>query len=148
MFWQRKQHTKIRAALGWLAILLQLIVSVEVSFGLNLCVAEDGHTTLEFGHSELPCVQDSLRHHPDDEAIDAHELTRHPCQDLPLLGALTYVKRDTQSDRHLPVLSALSAPVQTSAPTLSRLALPPKAVEASFFREQTAHFLRTVILLV
>lgn len=140
------RHTIARATIGWFAVFLQLLVSAETPYGLNLCVAEDGHATLEFSHVEPSCAQDSLRHHPDQRVIDAQDLARHPCKDVPLLGAAEYVKA-SQRDIPLPLLTALSAPAQSS-PLRSLRSVSARTVDASVSHQQATHFLRTIILLV
>lgn len=67
-----------------LLLVLQLLSGIAPA-GLNLCVADDGHTTLEFSHAELPCLRDLERHHPGQTAFAPHEFEQHACEDVPLL---------------------------------------------------------------
>ena len=65
-------------------VLLQIAVGLTPA-GFGLCIAADGHTALEVAHDGLPCLQEVRRHHPDDAAVDAREIARHPCRCVPLL---------------------------------------------------------------
>ena len=73
-----------RAAVGCLALLLQLAAGLEAPFDLNLCIAEDGHTVLELSHADGRCTQEVERHHPEWGALDPDEFAHHPCRDLSL----------------------------------------------------------------
>lgn len=73
-----------RASIALLASLLQLIAGIESAMGLSLCIAEDGHTSLELAHADDTCALEVERHHPQLDEIDAEELAEHPCRDLNL----------------------------------------------------------------
>ena len=73
------------ARVAWIFIGLQLLVGLNGPFGIGLCVAEDGHTTLELRHADTRCGVDARRHHSEVEVLDAAEFERHPCRDIPLL---------------------------------------------------------------
>ncbi len=73
-----------RASIALLASLLQLIAGVESAMGLSLCIAEDGHASLELAHADETCALEVERHHPELDEIGAEELAEHPCRDLSL----------------------------------------------------------------
>lgn len=52
--------------------------------GLSLCIAQDGHTSLELAHAEDTCALEVERHHPGLDEIGAEEFAEHPCRDLNL----------------------------------------------------------------
>lgn len=81
--------TRVRAT--WLALSLSLSASVATSLGLSLCVAKDGHASLELSHADTPCTLEVERHHPDEAAFDAHELSHHPCEDRPLVQCASWM---------------------------------------------------------
>ena len=63
-----------RASIALLASLLQLIAGVESAMGLSLCIAEDGHASLELAHADETCALEVERHHPElDEIFPAGE---------------------------------------------------------------------------
>lgn len=78
---QRRQIARV----AWIFIGLQLLVGLNGPFGIGLCVAEDGHTTIELTHADTQCGADARRHHSDMEVLDSSEFERHPCRDVPLL---------------------------------------------------------------
>ncbi|MBM4265879.1 MAG: hypothetical protein FJ144_04585 [Deltaproteobacteria bacterium] len=93
----RSRPTRVRAT--WLALSLLLSVSVATSLGLSLCIAKDGHASLELSHADAPCTLEVERHHPEEAAFDARELSHHPCEDRPLTQrtswmASPYVRMD------------------------------------------------------
>ena len=81
--WMGRSRTK-RAAVGCLALLLQLAAGFEAPLDLNLCIAEDGHTVLELAHAEGACIREVERHHREWEALDFGGIAHHPCRDLNL----------------------------------------------------------------
>lgn len=73
-----------RAAVAGLALVLQMVAGVGAVFDVNLCIADDGHASLEFAHSRSECRQEVARHHPDLSSIEPAEFAHHPCRDLSL----------------------------------------------------------------
>lgn len=76
--------------------MIVLLAGLELPTGLSVCVAEDGHATIEVAHAELPCTSHLRRHHPDG-AVEASHLGEHPCRDLPFLGESA--RRDASGSR-------------------------------------------------
>ncbi len=141
-----KRRNRRGRAIGWLVVAIQLLISVEAPVGLNLCIAEDGHTAIEFSHAQQPsCNRDSERHHPGEQVSDAHDVARHPCNDVPLLRATAYVT--TAQPRHLlPALLALPESIQI--PQTRGLEAPSLGPVEQFIAPNATHLLRTVVLLV
>lgn len=73
-----------RAAVAVLALVLQMVAGVGAVFDVNLCIADDGHASLEFAHTRSECRQEVARHHPDLSSIEPAEFAHHPCRDLSL----------------------------------------------------------------
>jgi hypothetical protein len=92
-----------------LRLLIVLLAGLELPAGLSVCVADDGHATIELAHAELPCTSHVRRHHPD-SVVEANHLGEHPCRDLPFLGASA--RRDAPSSR---LVLAEGAPAQAAA---------------------------------
>ena len=78
-----RSRTK-RAAVGCLALLLQLAAGLEAPLDLNLCIAEDGHTVLELAHADGACIREVERHHREWEALDPEGIAHPLCRDLNL----------------------------------------------------------------
>jgi len=53
----------------------------------NLCVADDGHSTIEVSHGDSDCWTEVRRHHAGTTALDRTELGRHSCTDIPIVEA-------------------------------------------------------------
>jgi hypothetical protein len=102
-----------------LRLLIVLLAGLELPAGLSICVAEDGHATIEVAHAELPCTSHLERHHPDD-AVEANHLGAHPCRDLPFLE--TSVRRDASSSRLLQAVGGLTSWVGLRLPTTWQIA--------------------------
>ena len=125
--------------------LLSLTVSLHPARGLVLCMAEDGHATLELAHPESDCVGDAQRHHPDERSFAADELKRHPCVDVALPASQSYrapkaPSCSTASLSFLPAVPfAVSNPAVVSLPTRS---------ESASLRGRPQSLLRSVILVV
>jgi len=98
---QRRQIAKV----AWIFIGLQLLVGLNGPFGIDLCVAEDGHTTVELTHADTQCGVDAWRHHSEVEVLDSSELERHPCRDVPLLQSRPCTR--TADARLLPPATAV-----------------------------------------
>jgi len=84
---RRKQR---RSVLGVFTLLLAVL---ELPVGLSLCIAEDGHSTIELAHAGAPCTSHFQHHHPDASAVEPNHLDEHPCRDVPFLAASA--RRDT-----------------------------------------------------
>jgi hypothetical protein len=69
----------------WLCAAIQLVASIQPALGLNLCVADDGHTTFELAHAEPGCAEELRRHHPDADTFDGDELAPHSCRDVSIV---------------------------------------------------------------
>lgn len=128
----------------WLSLALQLALSLQPSFGLTLCLADDGHATFELSHAELPCTNDLRRHHPGEQRYDADELEHHSCRDIPIL--------ETRSYRPSNVAPPLVPPLVLGAPPRSDVPAPPQAFHSTNRArcpcELSSRFLRSVILLI
>jgi len=129
------------AGAAWLFIGLQLLAGAGGPLGVELCVADDGHTSIELAHAELPCAGDVRRHHSPARTVDAVDLERHPCRDVPLLESRSHTG---SSENRLPpaTSTALRAPPPCGlGPTWSttdhRRAFPP-----------TLDAIRTVVLVI
>ena len=77
--------------------LVFLLVALELPAGLSLCIADDGHSTIELAHAASPCTSHFQRHHPGAGAVEANHLDDHPCRDIPLLEAS--IRREASSCR-------------------------------------------------
>lgn len=62
-----------------LALMLQATAVMAYPTGVVLCIAEDGHVSVETAHETVRCTADWARHHPD--AASAADLDGHPCTD-------------------------------------------------------------------
>jgi hypothetical protein len=69
----------------WLCAVVQLVASVQPALGLRLCVADDGHTTVELAHAGPECPEEIRRHHPDAGAFSGDELAPHSCRDVSIV---------------------------------------------------------------
>jgi hypothetical protein len=128
-----------------LIVLLQLCVSGQPALGLTLCLADDGHASLELSHAESPCVREARRHHPGEPVLAADELTHHPCRDIPILE--NHSCRVTRSPADgLPTLSALPLALFRAFDVVR--AVLPTSLDAHRPDELSQRFLRSVILLV
>lgn len=57
--------------------------------GLNLCVANDGHTAVELAHGTAPCMREAQRRHSSVRG-EPQEIERPPCRDVSLRPADPY----------------------------------------------------------
>ena len=58
---------------------LQATAALAYPAGVVLCIAEDGHVSVETVHEIVRCTADWDRHHPD--ATSTSDLDAHPCID-------------------------------------------------------------------
>lgn len=100
------------------------MIGAAVSLGplrsYSVCLAPDGHWSLEASHANAACETHRQRHHPAD-AVAAPELDAHPCVDLAIVPAADRGSRD--------------APVAVQAPTISTaVAVAPQRLHAAVAR--------------
>ncbi len=93
------------------------MLGLGAPFGLNLCIAVDGHTTIEAAHAARDCSSEVRRHHPEIEGHDAHEAAHHPCKDVNLLELSVYTDASRSQLNPPPVTPVILA--RTEANTLS-----------------------------
>lgn len=77
--------TRARIVAAILCSLLPLSTGGASSVDWNLCVADDGHATLEISHGDLDCWTDVRRHHSGPQALRSSELDHHTCTDIPIV---------------------------------------------------------------
>jgi len=140
-----RRRSKVRLALGGLTVLLQLLGSVPASFGLNICVADDGHRALEVGHGDLPCNSDFLRHHPREGLEAEHGLEQHPCEDVEIVGSELWLKSAASGcgPQHIAV-----SPSRLSARPIASAGRYVGAFNLQCAQTLRARFLRSVVLIV
>jgi hypothetical protein len=78
-------HARRHIVTLWLCAAMQVIASIQPALGLNLCLADDGHTTFELAHAEPGCLEEIRRHHPDGDVSAGDELTPHSCRDFSIV---------------------------------------------------------------
>ncbi len=126
-------------------LLLGLALAAEPRAGLTFCIAADGHAAVELAHAAAPCTRDARRHHGETGRLDARDLSRHPCRDVPLLRADAALAPSAEVS-----IAAAPAPMAT----LAFVARPPaprpgprRATERARAPDASVA-LRTVVLLV
>jgi len=137
---QRRQIARV----AWIFIGLQLLVGWNGPFDIDLCVAEDGHATIELPHADTPCGVDAQRHHADVEVLDPAEFERHPCRDVPLLQSRPCTRT---ADARLvpPGTAALPATPPSQPQSLVQASL---SVDHDVAPPLTLNAIRSIILIV
>jgi hypothetical protein len=69
----------LRSVIASLALALQATAALAYPAGVVLCIAEDGHVSVETAHETVRCTADWERHHPD--ATSTSDVDAHPCTD-------------------------------------------------------------------
>jgi hypothetical protein len=110
------------------AVLVFLLAALELPAGLSLCIAADGHSTIELAHAASPCTSHFQRHHPGAATVEANHLDDHTCRDVPLLEGSA--RRDAPSshsvsaEAHALIHSACAIgarpPIRAPLPTAAR----------------------------
>jgi hypothetical protein len=77
--------TRARVLAAILCSLLPLSAGGVGSVDWNLCVADDGHATLEISHGDSDCWTEVRRHHSGPQAFRSSELDHHTCTDIPIV---------------------------------------------------------------
>jgi hypothetical protein len=86
--------------------LVLLLGALELPVGLSLCIAEDGHSTIELAHAAVPCTSHFQRHHPGATEVEANHLDEHACRDVVVL--------EVAARRDAPSHGGASAPVRAA----------------------------------
>jgi hypothetical protein len=146
-----RRTSRARAVTAWSAALLQLLVCVGFASDVVLCVAADGHISLEVQHVAGPCLTDYARHHPGAETefgfsrLDVVDIEHHGCRDTLLSQPAARRNDETAGAGTLgPPAVAVLSPVPPP-PAGSRPAL---VAEPSRVAADRLGRLRTVVLLV
>lgn len=104
------------ATVGWLLLSLQL-VAASASAGRVLCLAADGHVSVEIAHGGA-CTQESARHHRHEAPATtlARDCNEHPCADI-VLGQPTSHLRDVEcANAAVGVATAAFLPADSHSP--------------------------------
>lgn len=122
---------RLRIAAAFLTLMLQGVAGVAYPAGVVLCVADDGHVSVETVHEIVRCTADWERHHPNTPA--ASDVGAHPCTDTFLSQPAARSVQVPAVGMHamaLPAGLAVVAPAPSAVPRSAR-SVPPRGRLAS-----------------
>lgn len=126
-----------------LCALIPFSVGGASSIDWTLCLADDGHATLELAHGDSECWTDVRRHHDGPGALETSELDHHTCNDIPIIDG-----REGHASSKRFAVAVVGEVVRRRDPIAGARAGGALGAAAGFTIERTLRIRRSVVLIV